>query len=101
MKKENKRSPTDGLEPTFSNENPPPFGFDICGRRILHRDGRPGYPRHIVQMEMKLFKRAMKRYRKRTHLKLNVSVWSFADVDTAPMAEELSELRRLQMEVQQ
>ena len=90
-----KTSPTDHLKPIFTKDDCPE-GYDLCGRRILHRDGRPGYPKSVMEFEQRLFKKAMKRYTKRTHLKINVPIWSFPHDDTWPMDEELRNLNELQ-----
>lgn len=95
--KSEKRSPTDHMDPIYTGDQSPPFGFDICGRRVLHRDGRPGYPSHVIKIERDLFRQCMARYRARTGLNLNVTIWSFAEIDTAPLSDRLTELRKIQM----
>ena len=74
-------SPTDGREPIYLAPDKPYEGYDICGRKILHRDGRPGKAKAEREAESKDFRRAMANYRKRTGLKLNVQVWSFIEED--------------------
>ena len=68
--KQKRTSQTDFMEPVYSNDSPPPPGFDICGRKVLKReeDG--------IEFDM-----ALAAYRKRTGLKLNVNVWSFPQQD--------------------
>jgi hypothetical protein len=90
--------PTDDLKPIYTSGQAP-FGYDVCGRHVLHRQGRPGMPEHLGEMEATLFKRAMTMYRHRTGTRLNVGVWSFAPIDTSPLEKEIAELRRRQREV--
>ena len=68
--KQTLRSKTDDREPIYSNSNPPPAGFDICGRTILRADE-----------DGARFHQAMRNYRRRTGLKLHVPVWSFIEED--------------------
>lgn len=63
-------SETDGRERIYSNDDPPPKGFDICGRTIIRREEEP-----------LRFARAMRRYRARTGKKINANVWSFVSDD--------------------
>ena len=48
-------SPTDGREPIYLAPDKPPEGTDICGRKILHRDGRPGKAKAEREAEAKGF----------------------------------------------
>ena len=93
---EKKTSPTDREQPIYDNQNPPPEGYDVCGRRILHRQGRPGFSEDVNALEARLFQSAMTAYRKRTKLKLNVGVWSFHTSDTREIEDDLRQLNALQ-----
>ena len=88
-------SPTDQM-PSVYHEDNVPFGYDICGRRVLHRDGRPGFPKKVAEFERKLFFKAMLNYRKRTGLKPSVEVWSFPAEDFEAIKSEINELNKLQ-----
>ena len=99
MKQELKTSPTDHLERRFTAENPPPFGFDICGRRVLWRNGRPGYPAKVMEAERVMFRLCMENYEKRTGKKIGGNVWSFPQQDTDDYADELAGLLKLQKQV--
>ena len=63
---------TDDLEPHWNDDDPPPQGFDVCGRRILDKFE-----------DQQAFEIAMRNYRKRTGLYLGVPKWSFIERDLA------------------
>ena len=89
---DSKVSPTDQM-PSVYHEDNVPMGYDVCGRRVLHRDGRPGFPKKVAELERSIFFKAMLKYRKRTGLKPSVSIWSFTAED---LPSEINELNRLQ-----
>ena len=92
---QHERSPTDDLSPMFK-QGEAPKGYDICGRRILHRVGRDKKKSPSDLLEIELFKAAMKNYRKRTGLKLFPQVWSFPEEDLTSIRDDIEKLNQMQ-----
>ena len=91
----NETSPTDQMKPIYTDGDCP-AGYDICGRRILHRDGRPGFPLNVRERERDIFYQCRLRYTQRTGLKPFVDVWSFNESDIWPCLDRVRELNRMQ-----